>query len=609
MTKRIRVLDEETINKIAAGEVIENPSSVVKELVENALDAGATDIHIEIQGGGRQLIRIVDNGCGMGKDDALLCLERYATSKIREVDELTDLVTMGFRGEALPSIAAISKLTLLTAVAGSQEGTLVVAEGGRILRCCGAAREPGTTIEIKSLFFNMPVRQKFQKSPAYDTVAIQKVVYLQALSHPEVRFTLISNQQPLLVAPTITGSTAIDQLVQRISVVLGTEFVDTAVPIEVKQGPYELRGVISYPTSHRPNRTGQYVIINHRAVTSPLVSMSVRDGYGTALPTQRYPAFVLHLTLPGDLVDVNVHPQKSEVRLRNEQALRDFVRNATLAALQADSSLPVASLPPINDFVESNQALPPLPWDMPKIAEPWVPAADPVIPEFPDAQRQPIPWTIAAAPPEAPLTMRLPQVTMVPRVLQTLPGYILLDPQSTHHLEPGQNGLWVVDQRAAHQRILFDRLNAKGHSNTIDVEGLLIPLTIPLNRVDHDLTMEAIPELERLGFHVEAFGASSLCVRAIPCEFNGLDIADLIVLLVHELRDSSSRSVLDAERHKRLSLKASQAAVSRQRQLPLLAAEQLVKDLFQCDSPYRCPQGHPTLICLDADRLAKLFQR
>jgi DNA mismatch repair protein MutL len=580
MTKRIRVLDDATINKIAAGEVIENPSSVVKELVENALDAGAHDIHIEIQCGGRQLIRVVDNGCGMARDDALLSLERYATSKIRQVEDLTDLLTMGFRGEALPSIAAISKLTLLTSIPGASEGTLILAEGGRLLRCCGAAREPGTTVEIKALFFNVPVRQKFQRSPAYDTTAIQKVVALQSLSHPEVRFTLISDQKSLLIAPAATSAGALDRLRQRVGAVLGADFVDSAMPFEVATDELKVCGLLSLPTTHRPNRGGQYLMINQRAVTSMLVSMAIRDGYGTALPVQRYPAFVLNLTVPGDLLDVNVHPQKSEVRLRNEQALRDFLRTGVSRALQREGppafSINVGSMP----LFVGESTLPPLPWELS------------------------VPSSAKEVAPEA----RLVPKNSTPQVLVTLPGYVLLDPKTTQHLEADKPGLWILDQRTAHHRILYERLVVQEQSRLVEIEQLFIPMTLPLNDIERNAALEALPELQRLGFQIEPFGPSSLCLRAIPCEFRGIELKDLVLQLVQELRDYQSQGLIHAERCKNLAWKASQAALTRQRQLSLGEASQLVTELFRCENPYQCPHGHVTLTCLHSQRFAKLFQ-
>ena len=341
MTSKIRVLNDQTINKIAAGEVIENPASVLKELVENSLDAGATSICVEIQEGGRQLIRVSDDGCGMSSDDALLCLERHATSKIREVEDIEDLLTMGFRGEAIPSIAAISKLTLLTSSLHEEgkkgEGTLIVVDGGRLLTCSSAPRSRGTTIEVKSLFFNVPVRRKFQKSPAFDSQEILKLLGLLALAYPSVQFELISDQKTLLKTPLSPSLLSFHELLgRRLECVLGKEYSSGILPLQFQQKPYELEGYIGSPSSHKPNRTGQHLYINQRLVFSPLIASAVREGYGTMLPNHRYPIFLLHLRMPGSLLDVNVHPQKKEVRLRQEFQLKEMVIQSIQMSLRQE---------------------------------------------------------------------------------------------------------------------------------------------------------------------------------------------------------------------------------------------------------------------------------
>lgn len=342
MPSKIRVLSDHTINKIAAGEVIENPASVVKELVENSLDAGSTDICIEIQGGGRQMIRISDNGCGMNSDDALLCLERHATSKLREVEEIHSLSTMGFRGEAIPSIASISKFNLLTCPAkeGDTEpvGSMVIVDGGKMVSCSPAARSQGTTIEVKSLFFNVPVRKKFLKSPSIDASEILKTVSLIALGHPSIKFQLIIDGKNTLIAHSSKDPAFGTQLQERIESVLGTDFTRNATYIEETKDGISLKGVIGQPGYTRHNRTGQYLFINKRGVVSPLVAYAVKDGFGSSIPSGRFPVFVLHLEVSGDLVDVNVHPQKREVRLRQEQTIKELIIKAVRNGIGQGSS-------------------------------------------------------------------------------------------------------------------------------------------------------------------------------------------------------------------------------------------------------------------------------
>lgn len=456
MPSKIRVLSEHTINKIAAGEVIENPSSVVKELVENSLDAGATDICVEIKGGGRQLVRITDDGCGMNADDALLCLERHATSKIREVEDLHTLGTMGFRGEAVPSIAAISKFTLLTCPQEQPStGTMLIVDGGKIIKCCPAACATGTTIEVKSLFFNVPVRKKFQKSPAYDTNEILKMLSLLALGHPDIKFQLISNQQTILTTPISQAATFLDKLGERIATVLGKDFFAFTCPLEGSKGDIRLRGFIGQPTYSRHNRTGQYLFINGRGVFSPLISYTIRDGFGPSLGTNRHPVFVLHLELPGSLIDVNVHPQKREVRLRQEAILRDLLVQSVEQALQKKGlalEVELPDLPPtfapspfpkysFSQVTDDESPKPSVQWNAPVLKNSYRPSPPPLY-----IRQEPEPL-LFNEPPKSP---------QVPRVLTTIPSYIIVEPTSLERSREG--GLCLVDQRAAHARIIYEKL-------------------------------------------------------------------------------------------------------------------------------------------------------
>ncbi|HVX00011.1 MAG TPA: DNA mismatch repair endonuclease MutL, partial [Candidatus Babeliaceae bacterium] len=296
----IRVLTEETINQIAAGEVIENPASVVKELVENAIDAGAHQISIEVKGGGFQLIRVSDDGCGMNQEDALLCFERHATSKIGGIDDLSSLLSMGFRGEALASIASISRVHLITSLHDGQ-GTEVEVGAGKVKSVGPASRKKGTTFEIRALFYNVPARKKFQKQAAGAFAEIHKLVITLALAHPEIGFELISNEQVILkVIPA--------SLESRISDLFQSSFLSTKLPISGQERDYAVDGFLGIPADHRSNRTGQYLFVNRRPIFSPQVAWAIKEGYGERLSENRYPLFVVYLTVPPALLDVNVHP-------------------------------------------------------------------------------------------------------------------------------------------------------------------------------------------------------------------------------------------------------------------------------------------------------------
>lgn len=577
MKSKIRVLSDQTINTIAAGEVIENPASVVKELVENALDAGATEVTVEIKGGGRQSIRVSDNGCGMSADDALLCLERHATSKLREADDLHTIETLGFRGEAIPSIAAISKFSLLTRPAEDEKGTLVLVEGGKILTCAPAACQAGTTIEVQSLFFNVPVRKKFQRSPAYDVQEIQKMLSLLALGNPFLKLSLLSNKETLL--STHRSQT----LAERIETVLGAEFTSSLSPIEGEREGIRIEGFIGDPAWTRHNRSGQHLFINRRGVINPLISYAVREGYGPLLPTQRHPVFVLHLHLPGTWVDVNVHPQKREVRLREEQTLKELLIRSIEKAL-CKTVLPEPSIPPLFDspkrpfFQESLVPYPPLP-----------------------AYAYSIPARQTA--PELSLFEACEEKKTPPKVLMTLTGLIAIDPKTLP--QPREEGICLVDQRLAHLRILYEKF--KTAPNEISQQGLLIPYTLETSPLESARVKEHLLLLNRAGIGIKEFGPHTFVVDALPHFLNNTDVAELIQDLLRQMRETDNPNLFQKEQAERLAHAASYAAVSRRKKMNLEEAQGLINQLFLCQQPTHCPQGKSTLFFMGLDELSKRF--
>lgn len=567
MTSKIRVLSEQTINQIAAGEVIENPSSVVKELVENSIDAGSTEICVEITGGGRQLIRITDNGSGMSPDDAVLCLERHATSKIRETDDLSHVMSMGFRGEAIPSIASISKFMIITCQQGAPEGTMVVVDGGKLVQCCPAARSQGTTIEVKQLFFNVPVRKKFQRSPAYDQNEILKMLTIIALGHPSVKFQLIGNHQTLLNA----NQTAYQA---RVADVLGQDFVDSCVSLDVQQGDFHMKGLIGLPGFTRHNRTGQYLFINQRAIHSPLISYAVRDGYGTALSTTRHPIYVLHLTLPGHMVDVNVHPQKKEVRLRQEQELKEFV----IRSIEK------------NLFVEKEQT-PVFTFEhIPFATEEAVITQKPVFEyQFPKASYSgPAPM---AAEPKA--LFDIAPVKPMTKILATIPNYILIEKPS---------GFALVDQRAAHARILFEKMSEEKPKSQL----LLIPHTLETTPIETNALRQNLELIEKMGIAITESGPNVFLIESVPHFLTDANIDDLFGELLSGFIDGKW---VEKERLKQMASAASRSAMAHNKRLNIIEAQSLINQLFDCEQPAVCPKGKSTLANLTQEDLSKLFQR
>lgn len=441
---RISVLDEQTINQIAAGEVVENSSSVVKELVENTIDAGASEVCVETLGGGRGLIRVSDDGCGMSGDELLLSLQRHATSKILKSDDLETIESLGFRGEALPSIASVSKMTLTS-------GATVEVEGGKVLSVNPKQRE-GTHIEVRSLFFNTPVRRKFQKSVTSDVAAIHKVLIRLALCHPSIQFRWINEgEEKLFVAKQ-------EKLGSRIRSLLGEEFVGKEVLSEACG--MSLSGFVG---NHRANRTGQYLFVNGRFVVSPFISQAVLEGCATRLPMGRFPLFVLCLQLPTDWVDVNVHPQKREVRFREKERVGSFVRQGVDHALQVKPQ-PIRFDP-----------APKLSFDRPLDIEPF---------EFSSPRHMQMDEQLELAP------------TLHP--LGVIGAFLLL-----HEEE----GIQIVDLNRARSCLIGERAEA------VTSQKLLIPLMLEF---DQDEMAEKLPFLEKYGFSLRPFGGKSYACEAIP---------------------------------------------------------------------------------------------
>jgi DNA mismatch repair protein MutL len=473
----IRVLSEQTINQIAAGEVIENPASVVKELIENSLDAGASKIVIEIKGGGFQMIRISDDGSGMDKDDALLCFERHATSKIKEVEDLSRLSTMGFRGEALASIAAITQLTLVTA---QKEGTKVEVEGGRIVHAGPYSRAQGTTVEVRALFYNVPARKKFQKTAQASNAEIHRLVMTLSLAHPEVSFELHSNETVVFSATGYPGMKFSEQLKLRIQEALGDSFA--AVPIDFEG----VLGYVGSPQETRPNRSGQFIFINRRAVASPMISFTVRDGFGTRIDAGRHPIFILHLDLDAHLVDVNVHPQKREVRFQDEAGLRRKILNAISSGFGEKKSVPFEPAPVSFNAFESTLVF-----------------------------RE-----------EAPTAPILFEADPLPIGLYR--NYLLLDAAS---VDGYGEGVIAVDLLAVQERIALEALQSK--ETSLAVQRLLLPLKLEFSSGEAAAVASHAQLLENLGISLTPIGKNAFSVDAIPAFLAEEDVSDAVLLSVH----------------------------------------------------------------------------
>jgi DNA mismatch repair protein MutL len=473
----IKVLSEDTINKIAAGEVIENPASVVKELVENALDGGAKHLTVEIKGGGFQLIKISDDGIGMSADDAILCFERHATSKISHIDDLSSLNSMGFRGEALASIAAIARIDLTTALQDGQ-GTHIEVEGGKIGSVHPAPRKQGTTFEVRSLFYNVPARKKFQKQPSSASAEVHKLLISLALAHPEIGFEFISNEETLLkVAPAT--------LEKRIADIFQGSFLTSKLKLSGEDRGYILQGFAGMPEDHRINRTGQYLFVNRRPIFSPQVAYAVKDGYGERLSVDRYPVFVMHLTVPPSLIDVNVHPQKKEVRFQESEFIRQFIQRHVHQAFGSSISRPEVKTLEVQT------------WDAPLVFR------------------------------EEPFDTGPSIFTPQEQVIGLFEHYLLLDASTVEGYQPGI--LWV-DLQKAQQALIWNTLT-KPQPEPL-AQGLLIPLPIELTAVEAQEFSRRASDLNRIGFSLQQSGKHHLLVEAIPPFLDETDALEAVRLIL-----------------------------------------------------------------------------
>lgn len=562
MTQTIQRLTDHTINQIAAGEVIESPASVVKELVENSIDAGSTSIIIEIKGGGLGQITISDNGKGMGRHDAELCVERHATSKILDVEDLFEIQTMGFRGEALASIASISKLTLITSL-GEREGTRIEVAASKILEVESAPRARGTTIDVRSLFYNVPARKKFQKSTPRLLADINKVVIELSLAHPFISFELRNEgKRTLFAAPEqeVEG-----YLLRRCQTVLGDPFGATGFRVDFQEGGISLKGILGSPSDGRPNRLGQHLFINARAVTCPSLSFAVKEGFGTRLEPNRFPLFVLHLTLPPHQLDVNVHPQKKEVRLKDEALLKALVMRAVSQSL-AEVQIPTTTEPP-RSFSMCEETI---------HHTPFRPSTEGL--RFKEV----------ALPPQTKLELPPPPIEPI----GLYRSYLLLDGAN---LEPlSCEGLVLVDLLAVRARLLFDTLQKP--DKKMASQSLMFPITLSFSTLEMAQIISDLSLLEQCGFELRPIGETSLLIEAHP-PFLAEDKLKDIILDLSTIK----------ERERKLASVASRLARSGKKRFTQIEAVRLYEDLQKSSDPNHCPLGKRICVQWSHIDLERLF--
>ncbi len=591
---QVRALPEALIDQIAAGEVVERPASVVKELVENSLDAGALRVRVEVRGGGRDWIAVTDDGSGMEPADARLALQRHATSKIASADDLQRISTYGFRGEALPAIASVSRLRLRTRTHASAIGIEIRVEAGRLLEEHEAAGPAGTRVEIADLFGAVPARRKFLKTVATEWGHLSDWLARSALARPDVHFEVQRDDRPALAWP------AVAEPLERVAAVLGEQEAQAFVAIDLTAGELRVHGFASRPDRHRPTLGGIHLFVNGRAVRDRLLQHALVDVYRDVLPRGRFPSAVLFLEIPTAQVDVNVHPAKWEVRFAEPQAVHRAVRQALSRGLESRRWLGDAASPALAPPRASHPGASAAAWGGRRAADgapgDWTLAAPGLAAEGADAA-----W--GAAPARAPEALQFADQRLLGQLLAT---YLVLE---TKH------GLLLVDQHAAHERVLYERLRSEWSERSVASQGLLAPIPVTLDPAAGALLVESADALARLGFEVEPFGEATVAVRGIPALLSGSDPVMLLRELAAELvADPEARS-LAGERPALAAvdrLFASLACHAARRKGELLAPVEQRALLSALDAiPWAptCPHGRPVAVPYELAEIERRFAR
>jgi DNA mismatch repair protein MutL len=647
---KIRILAENVANRIAAGEVVERPASVVKELVENAIDAGASTVRVEVEAGGRRLMRVTDDGCGMSHDDALLAFERHATSKLRTADDLMSIATLGFRGEALPSIAAVSRLVLETRTAEEEQGTRVEFAGGKLINVKPVGLPTGTSVAVGDLFYCVPARRKFLKSDTTELGHVASLVTHYALAHPGKRFELRTPTQEILCA------TPVETLAERIYQVFGRQALDELVEVppvtapirasiteaQLETGEEALKmtvsGYISRPEGQRPNRNAIYIFINRRLVRDRLLLHALSEAYRNIMPPGVFPAALLFLDMPPEEVDVNVHPSKIEVRFRHQQFVHDFTRDALRQALSR--ARPIASFPPIR--AADAGTLPPgamplggRPPDVAPAALPQGSFSDSGVSAIPGAPADDFALTGAPLRPEPmrfgfpleQLAAAAPEFSSQFRAAGPSRGAGLEAPAGTANgdqlteLKPlGQvnssyivavnsDGLWLVDQHVAHERVLFEQHLQARRAGAVTGQRLLVPMVIELTPAQVVIAERIAEELTANGFEVSPMGARAVAVHAAPAPVSATDVERLLREILDSVERENQAISIETLQAKIAASTACHAAIKVNTPLDPPKMEWLLAELARTECPMSCPHGRPVVLRYSMREIEKAFKR
>jgi DNA mismatch repair protein MutL len=595
----IRLLPSHLVNQIAAGEVIERPASLAKELVENALDAGARRIEVAAEEGGIALVSVRDDGGGIPPDELPLALERHATSKIASLEDLEHVASLGFRGEALPSIASVARLRLASRDAMATHATQVEVDGGRIGPPRPAPHPPGTSVEVRDLFFNVPARRKFLRSPATEFQHLERTLVRLALSRPTVSFLLTHNGRKSFAVEAASSREGEER---RLAGLLGDEFVAASLYVEHTALGLSLRGWVGLPTYTRAQPDEQYLIVNGRAVRDRFLGNAVRQGYRDVLFHGRHPAYVLYLDLDPARVDANAHPQKLEVRFRDSRSVHDFVRRTVETVLAgtrpaADAQGPIAAQALAGG--EATSA-----WGSSRPAQMGLAVAEHVggALDWTALAREAAPSSsspaFAAAAAEPPVAGAIPPL-----------GYAVGQLHGIYIVSETAEGLALVDMHAAHERVLYEQLKAAAASGGPPRQVLLVPQVLELAESEADVAAEQAPLLAELGIVVDRIGPRQLALREVPVAFGSRDLPGLVRDALRELADDGATLAVADHRERALATMACHAAVRAHRRLTLAEMNALLREMERTDRADQCNHGRPTWVRLTLADLDRLFLR
>jgi DNA mismatch repair protein MutL len=641
---RIRILTDQVANQIAAGEVVDRPASVVKELLENALDAGATRIRVEVEAGGRKLIRMIDNGVGMVRDDALLAFERHATSKIRSSDDLLSIATLGFRGEALPSIASIARVELDTRAAGEETGTRVEIVGGKIYRVEDAGLPAGTTIAVRDLFFNTPARRKFLKAEATELSHVTALVTHYALAHPEKHFELHSATHALLIAPPV------QKPAERIYQIFGRDTLDQLIPMAAERpfdraglpepppwkqdkdyrapdpGFLRMSGFVSKPELQKLNRNSIYVFVNQRLIRDRLILHAVSEAYRNIIPPTSFPVILMFLEMPPHEVDVNVHPAKTEVRFRQQSAVHDFVRDSIrntliksrpaagfLAALTANPHASPSLLPAVSPLPGAAESAgldtdPAADTASFSLAESVLPAEEVKLPfalpprenGTPPARQPAHDCEVAEFPEDGEPISSLNSLASLKPLGQLRESFIVA---------MNDEGLWIIDQHVAHERVLFEKILREREVERVERQRLLMPMLVDLQPHQMVLFATISAELEHNGFEVEPFGPHTIAVKAAPVGLEGKRLERLLMEVLEQAGNPVQSENMGTLRTRIAASIACHSAIKVNMPLDPQRIEWLLRELAQTEHPTSCPHGRPIALRYSWRDIQRAFQR